>query len=145
MIQSNLAKIKVLKNPGAIFASAIETDELEFSNHQLAQVVISTDAPIDEEDAKITASTTLTVCVTDGTTDTPIPFTLKDKSGNIEEVSESGKQITIGDSALYIIKIDADNLGKTGLKKIIIKTTAVTSCTINGSVIALLSSPRYSE
>lgn len=145
MIQTNLAKIKVLQNPGAIFASAIETDALDFSNHQLAQIIINTDAPIGEDEAKITASTTLTVCVTDGTTDTEIPFVLQNKAGTIEEVDENGKAITIGDNALYIIRLDADKLSGTGLKNIVIKTTAVTSCTINGSIIALLSSPRYSD
>lgn len=145
MIQTNLAKIKVLQNPGAIFASAIETDALDFSNHQLAQIIINTDAPIDEDEVKITAKTTLTVCTTDGTTDTAIPFVLKDKNGNAEEISKDGKEITIGDGALYVVKIDADIIGKNGLKNIVIKTTAVTSCTINGSIIALLSSPRYSD
>lgn len=143
MIQVNKPTIEILKETGAIFASAIETDELDLSNKQVAQVAIVTDAP-ESEGSAITASTTLTVCATDGTTDTAIPFTLQSGT-TIEKVEATGKSITIGDNAFFIITIDADELGKLGLKDIVIKTTAVSNCTINGTILSILSHERYSE
>lgn len=144
MIQINKPKIELLEETGTIFASALETDSIDLSKHQIAQVVITTDAP-QTDGTDITATPTLTVCATDGTTDTAIPFTLIDEDGESEEVAATGKEITIGSNALYIVELDGDKLGKLGLKDIVIKTTAVSNCTIQGTIIALLSSPRYSD
>lgn len=143
MIQVNKPTIEVLKETGAIFASALKTDEIDLSSKQVAQVAIVTDAP-ESSGTAITASTTLTVCATDGTTDTAIPFTLQTGT-TIEKVTATGKSITIGDNAFFIITVDADDLGKLGLKEIVIKTTEVASCTINGTILSILSHERYSE
>lgn len=138
-------KIELLTETGAIFASALKTDEIDVSKHQEIAVVLTTDAPVDSDDAEITATPTLTVCATDGTTDTAIPFELEDADGDMEVISATGKEITIGKNAFYIIHVDADTIGKLGLKDIVIKTTAVASCTIKGTLVAILLSPRYSD
>lgn len=144
-MSNNQTKINLLKETGAIFASALETDKVNFSNYQTAQIVLVTNAPIDEDEEAITAETLLTVSVPNGSTNIPIPFVLEDKDGNVEEVEATGKTIVIGNDAFYVIKVNARSLGKIELEDIVIKTTAVANCTINGTIIAVFSDSRYSE
>lgn len=123
MSQYNTNQIKVLKDGGAIFASAIETEEVKLDNFQSAKVVISTGAG----EAKTTTAKVVAI----------LP------GGNEQDIKE--QEITIGNDTETIINVVANELAHydaTGFK---VKVDAVASSEIVGTIVVALSEPRYSE
>lgn len=116
-------KVEILVDTGAIFASAIETDEVKLDNYQSAKVVIKTG----EGDVATTNATVVAV--------------LPDET----EVEIKSQEITIGAETTTEINIVANEIAHydaTGFK---LKIDAVASSAIEGSIALVLGEPRYSE
>jgi hypothetical protein len=145
MPQNGLAKIKVLKEPGAIFSSDVSTDYIELSNYKYIDFIISSG---EGDEAEVT----VTVKAKDGSSGgaSKIPFLLNNGSGTkFTEIKAEGANLKIGGSegeyghAVY--RVNARMLAKYGFDRVNINVTSATGSTASGCIIAVLYSPRYSE
>ena len=134
---------RVVKEPGAIFASALTTDYVEMTNNQDLDFLVATGVGT-------AADTTIKVkgkLGEDGT-DKFIEFKMK-TTGNFEDVTKDGKKLNIGGTAgecgFCAVRVDARVLGREGLDRVALTATAVSQSTVPGSVVAILSKARYSE
>lgn len=138
-------KITDLKAPGAIFASAITTSEIELNNYGEVTFLI-------ESGEGTAGNTTIIVEGKAGATGTSsaVPFLFTEKgSSEFVEVSSTGKQVSIGGTAgaskYFLIKVTANSLASKGFDRVVLKTTAVTSSTVPGAIYAISDKARFSE
>lgn len=116
-------KIVNLIDAGAIFASAIQTPNIQLDNYQSAKVSIKTG---DGEEVKTTAK---------------VIAILPDKS----EVEVKTQEITIGKNIEAVINVVANEIAHYDATEFTIKIDEIKDCAITGSIIAVLGEPRYSE
>src|SRR5574344_123150 len=91
MANKTLLKYQVLKEAGAIFASAITTDYIELSNNKNVDFIIATGIGT-------AADTTLKVKAKLGTAGTPVAISFKEKVGQTtyNQIDATGKTFSIG-------------------------------------------------
>ncbi|MCM8710808.1 hypothetical protein M2651_07180 [Clostridium sp. SYSU_GA19001] len=137
-------RITDLKIPGAIFASAITTSEIELNNYQEITFLV-------ESGEGTAANTTITVEGRSGATGeaSAVPFLFAEKGNNgFVEVEPTGKQVSIGGASgavkYYLIKVTANMLASKEFDRVILKTTAITSSTVPGAIYAISDKPRFS-
>lgn len=143
MANITLLKYQVLKEAGAIFASAITTDYIELTNSKNVDFIIATGVGT-------AANTTLKVKAKLGASGTPVAIPFKEKTGetSYNVVDATGKTFSIGgvtgECGFIVVTINADNL-KGLYDRVAVDTTAVTSSTVPGTIVAVTYQPRYSE
>ena len=138
-----IGKITAIKEPGAIFASAITGEYIDFSNYRQITFIV-------ESGEGTAANTTLTVLGKEGADGTAaaIAFLYKEKGDDAFSEKESvsfGIGGASGAAKFAVITVTDDMLAKYGYERIAIKTTAVSSSTVPGAIYAVQSQPRYSE
>lgn len=116
-------KIMNLMDAGAIFASAIQTPNIQLDNYQSVKVSIKTG----EGDETKTLAKVFAV--------------LQDES----EVEVKTQEITIGNNVETIINVVSNELVHYDASEFTIKIDEIKDCTILGSITAILGEPRYSE
>ncbi|ADL50553.1 hypothetical protein [Clostridium cellulovorans] len=138
-------KITDLKVPGAIFASAITTSEIELNNYKEVTFLV-------ESGEGTAGNTTITVEGKTGATGTTtaVPFLFAEKGNNVfVEIEPTGKQVSIGGTAgtskFYLIKVTDRLLASKEFDRVVLKTTAVASSTVVGAIYAISDKPRFSE
>ena len=137
-----LIKYSVLKEVGAIFASALTTEYVELTNNKTVDFIIVTG--IGEQ-----AKTTITVKAKkeDGK-EVLIPFKEKIGQTTYNNVDSVGKEFTIGgveDECGFIV-LSIDSITLKGLyDRVAVSLTGVKDSTVNGTIIAATYDPRYSE
>ena len=137
-----LIKYSVLKEVGAIFASALTTEYVELTNNKTVDFIIVTG--IGEQ-----AKTTITVKAKkeDGE-EVLIPFKEKIGQTTYNNVDSVGKEFTIGgveDECGFIV-LSIDSITLKGLyDRVAVSLTGVKDSTVNGTIIASTYDPRYSE
>lgn len=137
-----LIKYSVLKEVGAIFASALTTEYVELTNNKTVDFIIVTG--IGEQ-----AKTTITVKAKkeDGE-EVLIPFKEKIGQTTYNNVDSVGKEFTIGgveDECGFIV-LSIDSITLKGLyDRVAVSLTGVKDSTVNGTIIAATYDPRYSE
>ena len=137
-----LIKYSVLKEVGAIFASALTTEYVELTNNKTVDFIIATG--IGEQ-----AKTTITVKAKkeDGE-EVLIPFKEKIGQTTYNNVDSVGKEFTIGgaeDECGFIV-LSIDSITLKGLyDRVAVSLTGVKDSTVNGTIIAATYDPRYSE
>lgn len=138
-----LSKYTVLKEAGAIFASAITSDYIELGNYQTIDFIVATGVGT-------AANTTIKVKAKQGASGTPEDITFSEQTGPsaYATIEATGKTFSIGGTAgecgFIIIRVNADRL-KGLYDRVAINTTAVASSTVPGSIVAAIYEPRYSE
>ena len=144
MVERNIDKVKTIKEPGDIFATAIASDYVEMSNVGYVDFVINTGVGT-------AANTTIKVKAKlgeDGEAEA-IPFRIKSLTAEeFDEVTADGKAFSIGGTATKcgacIVRVGSDSL-KGEYDRVSINTTAVSQSAVPGSIIAILHEPRYSK
>ena len=137
-----LIKYSVLKEVGAIFASAFTTEYIELTNNKTVDFIIATSAG-DK------AKTTITVKAKkeDGE-EVLIPFKEKIGQTTFNNVEKEGKEFTIGgveDECGFIV-LSIDSVTLKGLyDRVAVSLTGVKDSTVVGTIIAATYDPRYSE
>jgi len=136
-------KYQVVKEAGAIFASAITSDYIELSNYKTLDFVIATGVGT-------AANTTIKVKTKLGADGTAKDIDFQINTGDhFEDVDASGKAFSIGGAAgscgFAVVRVDADKVGARGGDRVAINTSAVSSSTVPGSITACLYQARYSE
>ena len=137
-----LIKYSVLKEVGAIFASALTTEYVELTNNKTVDFIIATGVGT-------TGKTTITVKAKkeDGE-EVLIPFKEKIGQTTYNNVESVGKEFTIGgveDECGFIV-LSIDSITLKGLyDRVAISLTGVKDSTVNGTIIAATYDPRYSE
>ena len=137
-----LIKYSVLKEVGAIFASALTTEYVELTNNKTVDFIIVTG--IGEQ-----AKTTITVKAKkeDGE-EVLIPFKEKIGQTTYNNIEKEGKEFTIGgveDECGFIV-LSIDSITLKGLyDRVAVNLTGVKDSTVNGTIIAATYDPRYSE
>lgn len=140
---ANLIKYKVLKEPGAIFASAITTDYIELSNNKEVHFIVATGAGTEGD-------TTVKVKAKLGADGEAKAISFKEKIGQTtySAVTKEGKTLTIGGTAgecgYAIYTVNADSL-KGEYDRVALDLTAVSESTVPGSIVAAIIDARYSE
>lgn len=140
---NQLDKITDIKVPGAIFATENSGSYLELSNYQ--QVIFLIESGEGTE-----GSTTITLEAKAGSAGTvaAIPFMYMEK-GESEFAEKESVAFTIGgeagESKYAVITVTSNMLAKGEYDRVAIKTTAVDSSTVNGSIIAIQTQSRYLE
>lgn len=137
-------RITDLKVPGAIFASAITTSEIELNNYQEVTFLV-------ESGEGTAANTTITVEGRSGATGnaSAVPFLYAEK-GNSEfvEIEPTGIEISIGGDSgaikYYLIKVTANMLALKECDRVVLKTTEVAGSTVPGAIYAISDKPRFS-
>lgn len=144
MTNNIVTDIKVIKEAGAIFASSITTEFVELSNYKYVDFIISTGVGT-------VANTTLTIVGKSGESGTTKAIAFREKVGSCEyeNIDATGKVLSIGGTAgncgKVILRITADNLAHDECDRVAIKTTAVASSAVPGSIVAILYEPRFSK
>ena len=98
-----------------------------------------------------TATLTVEACSdTSGTGATAVPFryratTSGDTPGALTEAAAAGFTTTAGSSQLYVLEVDASVMGSLGLNYLRLKSTEVVASAVVGSILAILSEPRYAQ
>lgn len=144
MTNNIVTKYEVLKEAGAIFASAITTDYLELKNFKFVDFVVSSGVGT-------AADVTVTVKGKLGSSGTPTAVAFKEKTGPTaySEIASTGKTLSVGGESgscgKGVFRITADDIASEGYDRVAIDLTAVASSTVPGAIVAVLYAPRYSE
>ncbi len=144
MTNNIITNISVVEEIGAIFATALETEYLPLDNYKYLDFVVSTGAGT-------SADTTVTVLGKLGEDGQPssVPFRIKTGSCEYVSVDNNATTLTIGGTAgncgCGIYRVTADNLAKQGFDRVALCCTAVSSSTVEGSVLAVQYEPRYTD
>ena len=142
MTCNTITNIQILKEPGAVFASAISSEAVKLDNYKYIDFIVTSGAGT-------AADITVTIeSSNDGTNYTTLPF--KKKNSNVfSNVEKTGDTLSIGGVAgsagNAIYRIIADDLAQLSHDRVRIKTTAAVESEVNGAIIAILYEPRYSQ
>lgn len=139
-------KIRVESDPGAIFASAITSEDVTLKNDQTVSFLILSGAGTE-------ATPTLKIMAKKGSSGdaVAVDFILAEVGDDTAVVggASDGQAITIGGTAgslpAYIATITADMLAGTGYDTVYATVTKVTSSTVPGAIVAITDQPRYAE
>ena len=140
---ATLLKHKILKEPGAIFASNITTDYIELSNNKVVQFLVSSGAGT-------SGNTTVKVKAKLGSDGEAVAIPYKEKIGQTtyNAVTSDGKTLAIGGDAgeagYIVVEVSANSL-KGEYDRVALDLTAVTESTVVGVITALLIDARYSD
>jgi len=140
--------IGAIKDPGAIFATAIE-EEIILSNFKYADIVLTS------AEAETPADMTLTICGKKTVTDesgnetevvVPIPFQERIMGEELSTISipATGAIFSVGGDTNRVFRVTADDLANGEYQCAVIKTTAIASCEIIGALFGVAYEPRYS-
>ncbi len=113
----------ILVDTGEIFAEEVDTGKIQLDNFQSAKVCVKTGTG----EKKSTVAKVFAV--------------LQDGS----EIEIKTQEISIGNSTETHINVVADELAHHDATEFKIKIGAIAECKIEGTVIAILGEPRYSE
>lgn len=138
-----LIKYSVLKDVGAIFASALTTEYVELTNNKTVDFIITTGQGT-------VANTKITVLAKQGEDGGEVAIPFKEKIGQttFNNVEKTGKEFAIGgtDGECGFIVLTIDSITLKGLyDRVALNLTKVDSSTVNGVIIAATYDPRYSE
>lgn len=143
MLNNEVTNYSVLKEAGAIFATAVTTDYLELNNYQIVDFIVITGIGT-------AANTTIKVQAKLGSAGSAADISFKEKTGATEyvDIASTGKTFSIGgtegECGFIVIRVDADKL-KGSYDRVALNIAAVTDSTVPGSIVALVQSPRYSK
>ena len=138
-----LGLITQIALPGAIFAAAIEDAFLELTNYQQITFLI-------DSGEGAAGNTTITLEAKSGAAGSAaaVPFMYMEKGeSEYAEVESATFEIggASGESKYAVVTITANMLAKGEYDRVAINTTAVDESTVNGSIIAIQTQPRFSE
>lgn len=133
--------IETVKAPGAIFATANTGAFVTLHEHKAVTFLI-------ESGEGTAANTTITVEAKAGedAAAQAIPFLYRVSDGDGGEMTESAA-FSIGGAAgkskFALVTVTGGMLGGKDYDRVAVKTTAVTSSTVPGSIVAVKTEPRY--
>ncbi|MFI3162898.1 MAG: hypothetical protein R3Y65_00490 [Bacillota bacterium] len=144
MTNNIVTKYEVLKEAGAICASAITTPFVELDNYKYVDFVVQSGEGTEAE-------TTVTMVGKNGEDGEEVAIPFREKIGACEyaDIAETGKTISIGGEegacGYAVFRVSTDHLAKDEINMVALKTTAVASSEVAGGILAICYEPRYSE
>ena len=138
--------VKGLDPVADAFASTVRSDVVNMKNFSRATFIVY-------KGVGATGTSTITVDACDDvvpTNTTAIPFryraiTSGDTPGTLTDATTSGFVTTAGSSQLYVIEVEADQLGDTGYGYLSLKMVESVDSPVVGSITIQLHGPRFAQ